>query len=61
MSTTACILVLIAFAVGIVALAVLADRKHWFCRLGLHGEKYREAASGRIKCAACGQYTKGGN
>lgn len=60
MSAFAWLALLVEASVAIVALAILADRKHWFCRIGLHGETYREAASGRIKCAACGRYTKGG-
>lgn len=54
------ILVLILLAAAIVALAVYANRKHWFCRLGLHSELYRDTPSGRWKCAKCGQYVKGG-
>lgn len=60
MSLTATILTLLVLAALIVALAVMADRKHWFCKVGLHGETFQEAASGRIKCAKCGQYVKGG-
>lgn len=60
MSFTLSILILTALSVLIVALAALAERKHWFCKVGLHGETFHEAASGRTKCAKCGQYVKGG-